>query len=92
MSVWNILSWLLVGAIVGSLARAILPGRIGKGLIVAILLGVAGAFVGGWLSSTFLNISIGTVWDVRTWLIALGGSIVVLFVWGILTSFGKKKK
>ena len=42
-----ILAWIIVGLVVGALAKVVMPGRDPGGIIVTILLGIAGAFVGG---------------------------------------------
>ncbi|MEM1152982.1 MAG: GlsB/YeaQ/YmgE family stress response membrane protein [Pseudomonadota bacterium] len=47
----SILSWIVLGLIAGALAKWIMPGPDRGGWIVTILLGVAGAFVGGYLGS-----------------------------------------
>lgn len=44
----GILAWVLFGLIVGVLAKAIMPGRDPGGVIVTILLGIAGSLLGGW--------------------------------------------
>lgn len=45
----DILTTLIVGLIVGALAKLIMPGKDPGGIIITILLGVAGAFLGGWI-------------------------------------------
>jgi uncharacterized membrane protein YeaQ/YmgE (transglycosylase-associated protein family) len=85
----GIIAFLILGVIAGMVARALVPGRIGGGLLPALLCGVGGALVGGWLSSTFLHVSLGRFWDIRTWIIAIAGSALVLVVWGMIT--GKAK-
>ncbi len=45
----SILTTLIVGLIVGALAKLVMPGKDPGGFIITILLGVAGAFVGGWI-------------------------------------------
>ena len=45
----SIIATLIVGLIVGALAKLVMPGRDPGGIIVTMLLGVAGAFVGGWI-------------------------------------------
>lgn len=45
----SILTTLIVGLIVGALAKLVMPGKDPGGIIITILLGVAGAFVGGWI-------------------------------------------
>ena len=47
----GIISWIVLGLIAGVLARWIMPGRDPGGMIITILVGIAGAFVGGWLGS-----------------------------------------
>lgn len=54
----SILWWLVVGLIAGALAKLIMPGKDPGGCIVTILLGIAGAFVGGWLGQ-MLGLSAG---------------------------------
>lgn len=44
----GILGWILFGLIVGVLAKAVMPGRDPGGVIITILLGVAGSLLGGW--------------------------------------------
>jgi uncharacterized membrane protein YeaQ/YmgE (transglycosylase-associated protein family) len=47
----GILSWIVLGLIAGVLAKFLLPGDDPGGLIITILLGIGGAFVGGWLGT-----------------------------------------
>ena len=76
----GILSWILIGLVVGMLAKWIMPGPDPGGVIVTILLGIAGAFVGGAIASavglgSFTGFNIGSV------LIAVGGALLLLFVY-----------
>jgi uncharacterized membrane protein YeaQ/YmgE (transglycosylase-associated protein family) len=45
----GVIGWIIFGLIVGALAKLVMPGRDPGGIIVTMLLGVAGALVGGWL-------------------------------------------
>jgi len=45
----HILGWILFGLIVGALAKLVMPGRDPGGIIVTMLLGIAGALLGGFL-------------------------------------------
>lgn len=47
----GILSWVLLGLVAGILAKMIMPGKDGGGFVITIILGIAGAFVGGWVGS-----------------------------------------
>ena len=73
------LSWILMGLIVGILAKWIMPGPDGGGIIMTILLGVAGAFVGGFIGS---QVGLGSVggFDLRSLALAVGGALLIL--WG----------
>lgn len=46
---FGILGWILFGLIVGIIAKLIMPGRDPGGIIVTMLLGIAGALLGGWI-------------------------------------------
>jgi uncharacterized membrane protein YeaQ/YmgE (transglycosylase-associated protein family) len=49
MTLGTILWWILIGFVAGAIAKLIMPGKDPGGWIITILLGIAGAFVGGWL-------------------------------------------
>lgn len=72
------LSWILLGLVVGVLAKWIMPGPDSGGLVMTILLGVAGAFVGGWLG-TQLGFGSVTGFDLRSLGIAVVGALLLLF-------------
>jgi uncharacterized membrane protein YeaQ/YmgE (transglycosylase-associated protein family) len=73
------LSWILLGLIVGVLAKWILPGKDPGGLIVTILLGIVGAVIGGYLA-TLLGLGAVTGFNLGSLVIAIGGAILVLLV------------
>lgn len=78
-------AFLILGLIAGALAKLILPGRQGGGIIVTLLLGVVGAFLGGWLGGLLFNRGLTEFFDLGTWLLAIGGSLIVLLIWGLIT-------
>ncbi len=45
----HILGWIFFGLIVGALAKLVMPGRDPGGIIITMLLGIAGALLGGWI-------------------------------------------
>ncbi len=77
--------WIVIGAIAGALAKFIMPGRDGGGIIMTIILGIIGAFVGGWLSANVLHIGIGGAF-LGPIIVATIGAIVVLFIYNLVTS------
>lgn len=81
----GILGWILIGLIMGALAKAVLPGRQGGGWLATLLLGVVGAIVGGLLGTLFWGgEGLTSFWSLRTWILAFVGSIIVLAIWGAI--------
>jgi uncharacterized membrane protein YeaQ/YmgE (transglycosylase-associated protein family) len=81
----GIIGWIILGLIAGAIAKAILPGRQGGGWIITLILGVVGALIGGFLASAIFGVAMGGFFDLRTWIIAILGSIVVLLIYGLVT-------
>ena len=79
----GILSWICLGLIAGAIAKLIMPGKDPGGCIVTILIGVAGAIVGGFLGS-FIGLGKVEAFDLRGIFIATIGSIVLLIVYRLL--------
>jgi uncharacterized membrane protein YeaQ/YmgE (transglycosylase-associated protein family) len=77
----SILTWIIVGLIAGVIAKLVM--RDSFGWIVTILLGIVGAFVGGWISGMLGGPSV-TGLNLMSILVAAGGAIVVLFVYGLV--------
>jgi uncharacterized membrane protein YeaQ/YmgE (transglycosylase-associated protein family) len=75
----GLLAWLVLGLVVGILAKVIMPGKDGGGFILTTLLGVAGAFVGGFIGSL---LGLGTVNDFSLGSIALATLGALLLLWG----------
>lgn len=80
----GILSWIILGLIAGAIAKWIRPGKDPGGCIVTMLIGIAGAFLGGWIGSM---LGLGTVdeFNFRTLLLAIGGAIIVLWIYALVT-------
>ena len=82
----GILGWILLGFLVGLIARALLPGEERGGCILTTLLGIAGALLGGFLASIFgLGDPIDEFFDFSTWVAAVVGAVVILAVWRALS-------
>ena len=76
--------WVLFGLIAGAIARWLMPGKVPGGIIVTILLGIVGAVVGGFIGS-LLGFGDVTEFNIRSMLLAVGGGVLVLFIYGLLT-------
>ena len=84
----GILIWIIVGAIAGYAASKVLTGK-GMGLLADIIVGILGAFLGGWLASLVgLPVSTGT-FTVSGLLAAFVGTIILLVLFRAVTSRGK---
>jgi uncharacterized membrane protein YeaQ/YmgE (transglycosylase-associated protein family) len=82
----GILGFLILGLIAGAIAKAILPGRQGGGWVITLVLGVVGALLGGWIGSLIFGGGLAEFFDLRTWLLAILGSIIVLLIYGAVTN------
>jgi uncharacterized membrane protein YeaQ/YmgE (transglycosylase-associated protein family) len=77
----GILGWIILGLLAGAIAKAIHPGEDPGGIIVTTLIGIAGAIVGGLIASALDIGDIDDFFDIGTWLIAIGGSLLLLIVY-----------
>ena len=78
----GILGYIFGGLVIGILARLIKPGADPIGWILTIILGIAGAVIGGWAATNF---GLGRM---LTWVVAIAAAIVLLFVYEAM----RKKK
>jgi uncharacterized membrane protein YeaQ/YmgE (transglycosylase-associated protein family) len=79
----GIVAWIVFGLIAGWLAKFLMPGKAPGGLIATIALGIIGALVGGYIGSQFLGFGGVTEFDFRSMALAVGGGILVLFIYGM---------
>ena len=79
----EILSWIVVGILMGSLARAAMPGPAAGGMLVAVLIGLLGALTGGFLGATFLAETSGPI-NITSLMMATTGAIYPLFIYRCL--------
>lgn len=87
--IWAIISWIIIGAIIGGLARLIMPGKQDMGLVATILLGVVGAIVGGFIGADGgIKGIMQNPWSFGTIALAVVGALILMFIFGFIT---KKK-
>ncbi|WP_322802637.1 GlsB/YeaQ/YmgE family stress response membrane protein [Thermoflexus sp.] len=84
----GILLWIVFGLIAGALAKFIMPGRQGGGIILTIVLGIVGAVVGGFIG-TLLGFGGISGFDLRSLALAIVGALVVLFLYGMFVGRGR---
>ncbi|MFR9803160.1 GlsB/YeaQ/YmgE family stress response membrane protein [Pseudonocardia sp. RS010] len=80
----GVIGWIVVGLVVGALAKLIMPGKDPGGIIVTCIIGVVGGLLGGWISSALFGVGTGGFFDLSTWLIALVGALVLLGIYRLV--------
>ncbi|MBS3960759.1 MAG: GlsB/YeaQ/YmgE family stress response membrane protein [Sandarakinorhabdus sp.] len=76
--------WIIVGLIAGALAKWIMPGNDPGGIIVTILIGIAGGILGGFIATSlpFLGTG-GTIWNLA---LATAGAVLLLWIYRMMKS------
>jgi uncharacterized membrane protein YeaQ/YmgE (transglycosylase-associated protein family) len=81
----GIVGWILLGLLAGVIAKTLMPGGEGLGFILTTLLGIAGALLGGFLATALgLGDPIDEFFDLSTWLAAVVGALIILFLWNAI--------
>jgi uncharacterized membrane protein YeaQ/YmgE (transglycosylase-associated protein family) len=76
--IWSI----IVGFIIGLIARAIMPGVQHLGFIVTTLLGIGGSIVGGLIARLFSRPAPGSSFHPAGFIMSIIGALILLFIWG----------
>ena len=78
----GIIGWIVLGALAGALAKAILPGDDPGGIFVTTIIGIVGALLGGLIAGLLgLGDPLDEFFDISTWLAAIIGAIVLLLIY-----------
>ncbi len=79
----NIITWIVVGLIAGVIAKLLMPGNDPGGWIITILLGIAGAVVGGWIMSAlgFGGVTGFNIWSI---VVAVVGAVILLAIYYLI--------
>ena len=85
----GILTWIIFGLLAGAVAKLLMPGRDPGGWIVTMLLGIVGAFVGGFIGRALWGSPGVTGFDAGSFGLAVLGSIVLLFLYRMIV--GRRK-
>jgi uncharacterized membrane protein YeaQ/YmgE (transglycosylase-associated protein family) len=76
--IWSI----IIGFIIGLIARAIMPGAQGLGFIMTTILGIAGSLLGGLIGRLFSRPEPGTPFHPAGIIMSIIGALILLFIWG----------
>ncbi len=90
----GIIAWIILGLLAGFIAKAILPGDDPGGVIITTLIGVAGAFIGGFIAKALgFGDPIDEFFDFSTWVGAIIGAIVLLLIYRVIMgSMGRGRR
>jgi uncharacterized membrane protein YeaQ/YmgE (transglycosylase-associated protein family) len=79
----GIITWIIFGLLAGLVAKFIMPGNDPGGFIITILIGIAGALVGGFIAT---SLGYGSVdgFNLGSFIIAVLGSIILLFAYRLI--------
>ena len=82
----GIIAFIILGLLAGIIAKAIMPGSDPGGFIVTTLIGIAGALIGGFLAGAIFDADpLDEFFDISTWLTAIVGAIILLFVYRLVS-------
>jgi uncharacterized membrane protein YeaQ/YmgE (transglycosylase-associated protein family) len=81
----SVVAWIIVGLVAGALAKWVMPGEDPGGIVVTILIGIAGAFVGGFLLTRFFGAGDVSGINLTSILVATLGSILLLVIYRFMT-------
>ncbi|MBP7866941.1 MAG: GlsB/YeaQ/YmgE family stress response membrane protein [Acidobacteria bacterium] len=81
----GILSWVVMGLLVGIVARILMPGRDRGGIVLTIVLGIGGAVLGGYIASR-LGWGDFTGFNLKSFGLAVGGALILLLVYRLVRS------
>ena len=84
----GILTWIIVGLIAGALAKLIMPGDDPGGVIVTIIIGIVGAFIGGFVFNLFGGSGV-TGFNIWSLLVATVGAIILLAIYRAVAGGGR---
>jgi uncharacterized membrane protein YeaQ/YmgE (transglycosylase-associated protein family) len=84
-----IIGWIIFGLIAGPIAKLLMPGRDPGGWIVTMLLGIAGAVIGGWIGNAIWGSSGVNDWSLGSFALAIVGAIILLAIYRMIV--GRRK-
>jgi uncharacterized membrane protein YeaQ/YmgE (transglycosylase-associated protein family) len=83
----GIIAFIILGALAGAIAKAIMPGSDPGGFIITTLIGIGGALIGGFVAAAIFGAHpLDEFFDISTWLTAIVGSIVLLAIYRVITN------
>lgn len=78
----TIIGYIVIGLLGGAIAKAIMPGKQGGGWLATMLLGIAGALLGGFIGGLILDISYSKIFSFGGLIFSVLGALLILFIYG----------
>ena len=83
----GIIAFIILGLIAGVVAKAIMPGEDPGGFIVTAIIGIVGALLGGFLAAALFGAHpLDEFFDISTWVTAILGAMLLLFIYRLVTN------
>ena len=86
----GIIGWIILGLIAGAIAKALHKGNEPGGFLDTMVVGILGAILGGLIASAVGIGSISSFFSIGTWLIAIGGALLLVVLYNALTTAGSR--
>lgn len=88
----GIIAFLILGLLAGLIAKALMPGPDPGGLLVTMIIGVVGAFLGGFLAAAVFDTDpLDEFFDLSTWLTAIIGAVLLLAIYRMVAGRGVRR-
>ena len=83
----GIIAFIILGLLAGIIAKAIMPGEDPGGFIVTAIIGIVGALLGGFLAAALFGAHpLDEFFDISTWVTAILGAMLLLFIYRLVTN------
>ena len=80
----TIIGYIVIGLIAGAIAKLILPGKQGGGIIITMILGIVGALLGGFLGGLIFHVKYTQIFSFQGLITAVVGALIVLIIYGFI--------
>jgi len=86
----GIIGWIILGLIAGAIAKALHKGDEPGGILGTLFVGILGAVLGGLIASAAGIGAISSFFSIGTWLIAIGGALLLLVIYNTIVTAGDR--
>ncbi len=80
----TIIGYIVIGLIAGAIAKLILPGKQGGGIVITMILGIVGALLGGFLGGLIFHVKYTKIFSFQGLITAVVGALIVLIIYGFI--------